>query len=247
MKKFLLILVTLILALGIFVVAAKDSIAKAAIVNGVKAMTGLGLRIRSVDIGITRTYLDISGLEILNPDGFKEETLAELPRVYADYDLPGFFKGKTHLNDLKIDLSVLTVVRNSSGRVNIETVREAVSKPGGKPPQFQIDSLGLKVGKVIYKDYVAGNPDVKEFAINMDENFKNVNDPKELTSLIIVKALSKTSIPGLANLDMNEFKSKISSELSSQVQNQMEQLKEKAQGVINKAEDKLQQLLKPSK
>ena len=85
-----------------------------------------------------------------------------------------------------------------------------------KAPEIQIDSLTLKVGKVVYKDYSkGGEPSVQEFNINLDERYQNIDDPNKLVSLIIVKALANTTIAKLTNFDLKGLEGTIGDTLAS--------------------------------
>lgn len=237
MKKIGKFLIVLIILIGVLVLA-KNIIAQAVIVNGVKAITGLQLEVRSVNVGMLRTFR-VDQMKLMNPAGFNEKVMAELPEIYADYNIGEFFKGKVHLRELRIDLKELTVITNEKGEVNIKSMKAFLPKQGGgKPPQVQIDNLNLKVGKLIYKGYRSGKPETREFNVNINENFKNITDPNALVSLILVKALSKTSIAGLANIDLGGLKDEVSKAVSSQAQTGLQDFE-------NKAKDTLHNLFNP--
>jgi len=48
-----------------------------------------------------------------------------------------------------------------------------------------------------------------EFAINIDEKFKNVSSPNQVVNLIIVKALMNTTIAKLTNFDLKGLSSQV--------------------------------------
>ena len=191
---------------------AKDTIVKISVEEGVNLVTGLRLSIRSFKVGILRSFVDIKGLKLRNPKGFKDKMMMDMPHIYVDYDLPAILGGKIHLNDMVIDLKELLVVKNEQGDLNLNSLnvvkepKEAAPAEKKEMPQVQIDNLRLKVGKVIYKDYSKGGaPSVQEFDINIDESYKNIDDPQELVSLIIVKAMMKTTIARLTNFNVEKL------------------------------------------
>ena len=101
-------------------------------------------------------------------------------------------------------------------------------KQKGKAPGIQIDTLELKIGKVVYKDYSGGGePSVKEFNIGIDEKFQNIDDPNKVVSLIVVKALMNTTVAKLTNFDLQGLQGQIGDTLAS------------AQKVIGKAGETL--------
>ena len=211
MKKLLIWIVAVVAVLFL----AKGAIAKMAVSAGVKSVTGLRLEIRSLQVGVFRSRVDAQGVKLYNPGGFRDPVMADLPQLYVDYDLPGFFAGKTHLRELRVNLKEFTVVKDKQGRLNLDSLK-AVQKakeqkekpakqkePARRPGSFQIDQLDLTVGKVVYKDYSGGGePSVREFNVNLHERHANVNDPAALGALIVSRALFSTAVAGLANFDV---------------------------------------------
>ena len=218
MKK--TVTVILILAVVLFGLSMlKNVIAQAALSGGVKAITGLTLQMRSLDVGILRTLIGVKGVRLFNPSGFPDRVMVEMPELYVDYDLPAFFKGKVHLEEVRLDLKELTVVKNEKGVLNLDSLKAvqagkekktAFGQQKGKAPQVQIDRLHLKVGKVVYKDYSGGTPpQVNEFNVNIDEKYENISNPYVLGSLILSRALFKTTIARLANFDIKALEGQL--------------------------------------
>ena len=181
MKKIFLSLVILIVVLFL----ARNTVVKAAIEMGTKAVTGLPLAMEKLDLNITDTFINIENLKLSNPKGFEDDVMLEMPKIYVDYDAKALLKAKVHLEELTIYLKEFTVVKNSKGELNLDSLKtvEQSKKPEpkgekkktGKAPEVQIDNLSLRIGKVIFKDYSKGGaPTVKEFKINLKENHKNI-------------------------------------------------------------------------
>ncbi|MFA5271744.1 MAG: hypothetical protein WC412_05340 [Candidatus Omnitrophota bacterium] len=223
MKKLIKVIVWVIVVLGILLLA-KNFIAKTAVSGVVKKLTGLTLNIDSLNVGVFKTAIDIKGLKLHNPAGFKDRLMMNMPRIYVDYDLGAFFKNKVHLEDIKINLEEFVVVKNEKGELNLNSLRvvqdkkqtkkEGTKKKESKLPDLKIDVLDLRIGKVIYKDYSKGaEPSIQEFNVNINEQYENINDPYVFTSLIIVKALMNTSIASLANFDLGPLKNAAGSSL----------------------------------
>lgn len=213
MKKILIGLLIVIVILFV----AKDMIVKAAVPGGVKAITGLDLDVKSIQIGLLKTSVGINGLQLDNPAGFQDKVMADLPEIFVDYNLGSIIQNKIHLEEVRLNLKEFVVVKNAQGELNINTLRAIAAKGGSAPegapkeekkmPEIKIDLLNLKIGKVVYKDYSKGAaPLVKEFNVNLDEQYRNITDPKQLVSLIVFKALAHTSIAMLANFDMGTLK-----------------------------------------
>jgi hypothetical protein len=223
MKKAVVILVG-VLAILLVLSFIKDMIVKTSVEKGVELVTGLRLNIRSMNVGILRTLVGIKNLRLFNPEGFKEEIMLDMPEIYVDYNLPAIIRGKVHLEEMRLNLKEFTVVKNEKGELNLDSLKVVqAQKEGKKPaekeakmPEMQIDSLELKVGKVIYKDYSRGRtPSVREFNLNLDEKYENITDPYSLVSLIVVKSLMNTTIARLTDFDLRGLEGSISDTLAS--------------------------------
>ena len=218
MKKKLIMLGVIIFVVIVAIVAMKDVITPAIVENGVKMVTGLPIKIDKINISLVRTTLDIEGLKLYNQPGFEDKVMFDMPRIYVDYDLPALLREDIYLTELRVNLKELIVVKNAKGELNLDSLKvvqqmqsdkkkEAIAK-GDK--EFQIDSLELIIGKVVFKDYSkGGKPLVLEFTINMDEKFKNINSPNKVVNLIIVKALMNTTIAKLTNFDLKGLSNQI--------------------------------------
>ncbi len=224
MKKYLTILVVAMVV--IFVAAlAKDMVIKMSVEKGVELVTGLKLNIGGLRVGILKPIVDINNLKLLNPASFPDRTMIDMPEIYVRYDLPAIIGGKIHLPEVRLALKEFVVEKNAKGELNLDALRTVQAqkdgkKPSqeapGKAPAIRIDSLGLSIGTVIYRDYSKGvQPDVKIFNINLNESYTNIDDPYELASLIVVKALMNTSIASLANFDLRGLQGTVGGTIAS--------------------------------
>jgi len=210
MKRIVIIIIIILVS----VVLARNAITKTIISSGIKAITGLKLSIRGVKVGIIKTSIDIKELKLYNPVGFADKLMIDIPQIYVDYDLGAFFKRRVHLEELKLNLKELVVVKNEEGQINLHSLKvvktkekEPQKKKKTKASKFQIDVLELKVDKVIYKDYSKGSqPSIREFQVNIDERYENITNPKAFVRLIVVKALMKTTLASLANFNLTPLK-----------------------------------------
>jgi hypothetical protein len=193
-----IIIVILILIVVIFL--AKDWIVKTTVASGIRAITGLGLTAKSMRVGIFKSRLDIEELKIFNSADFTERLMLDMPKIYLDYDLVSFLKGKVHLRQLELNLKEFIVVKNAKGSLNLDSLKALQPKKGGEMPKIQIDRLDLDLGKVIYKDFSTGaRPAVTEFDLNIHQRYENITDPAALVGFIVTRALANTTISELAN------------------------------------------------
>jgi len=225
MKRKIIIIPAIVLAVLIALFIGKNMIIKTSVTTGVKAMTGLKLGIRSMNVGVFKSLIGINELQLYNPPGFEDKLMMDLPEIYVDYNLGAIIGGKAHLEEVRLNLKEFLVVKNTKGQLNLDSLRvveEAEGKEATKEkddekkektemPDIQIDLFTLKIGKVIYKDYSKGSPpNVKEFNVNIDERYENITDPQSFVRLIIVKALKSTTIASLTNFDLGKLQSGIS-------------------------------------
>ncbi len=187
-------------------------------------MTGLKLNIRSMNVGVFKSLIGINELQLHNPRGFEDKLMVDLPEIYVDYNLGAIMGGKAHLEEVRLNLKELTVVKNEAGELNLnslrvvkeaEEVEESEKSDTGKEktemPDIQIDLLELKIDKVIYKDYSKGTPPKeKVFNVKIDEQYENITNPQSFVRLIILKALKNTTIASLTNFDLGKLQSGIS-------------------------------------
>jgi len=217
--KIFFIIVAVISIIVIAFLVSKDTIVKSFVEKNVETITGLKLNIDNLKIGITRSVVNIKGLRLFNPQGFKDPLMLDMPLVYIDYNLTAIMKERVHLEDLRIHLKELTVVKNEKGELNLNYLTVVKSLKEGRPPQakgrwasnIQIDRLHLKIDKALYKDYSKGpNVFVKEFDVNIDETYTHIDDPYELVSLLVVRTLRNTSISKMSDFDIGALAGTIS-------------------------------------
>ncbi|MDD5440448.1 MAG: hypothetical protein PHS37_09720 [Candidatus Omnitrophica bacterium] len=221
MKKLFTVLIVLI-AVCVLVGVVKDVAIKGAVENAVGIVTGLKLHIQSFKVGVVKPLVAITNLRLFNPDTFRDRIMLDMPEIYVDYNLRDIMRGTIHLNEVRIDIKELDVIKNEKGELNLDSlnvVREQKTgeKPAGRgeAPKIQIDKLTLKIGKAVYKDYSKGDtPFIQEFNLNLNETYVNVGDPNALVGLIITKTLMRTSIGNLANIDIRGLDRVVSGKLT---------------------------------
>ena len=204
MKKLIVVVCILLIAVFFF----KDMLIKFILIKGVNRISGLNLQIESMKVGITRPVIEIKNLELFNPAGFPEQLMVQLPGFYLDYEPLAFLNGKVHIKLLRLNLLQFVVVKNQKGVLNLDSLKafqaKGEKKEKGKPSEFLIEQLELKIGKVVYKDYSKGlTPKVTEFNLDIDAKYNNISNPSTLVSLIVVRALMNTTISSLANFDLS--------------------------------------------
>jgi len=211
-----LVLVGVVVVIVVIVILGKNIIAKSAMSGAINAATGLRAEIGSMKVGVFNSRVDIEGLRLLNPEGFEEELMADIPTLYVDYDMGALLERKVHIEELRVNVREFVIVKNKDGKLNIDALKgmkaeegKVEEKPTAPEKQIQIDSFELKVGKVVYKDYTQSPPKVMEFPVNLDEKYENITDPRKLTYTLVARALLNTAIGKIADIDVGPFLEKM--------------------------------------
>jgi uncharacterized protein involved in outer membrane biogenesis len=191
----------------------KNTLVKMAVIGGAKAITGLDVYVADMNLGLLRSVVHIQGLRVGNPSGFNEPVMIELPEIYVEYRLGSLLRGAPHFDLVRLHLDTLTVIKNAQGQVNLSSIKALQQPPATKPatpeapktpanaPEFRIDTLQLKVGRVVYRDYSRGSqPQVREFAVNIDESFKHITNSYAFAGIVVSRALMKTTLAQLGAL-----------------------------------------------
>lgn len=221
-------LVLLVVVVLVVLVLARNVVVKAAAENGVKAVTGMPLSMGKLDLGLSNTLVDIENLVVKNPSGFHDTSLVDIPKILVDYNLSSILKGKVHLENLEFDMKQFTIVRNEKGELNLDRLKalQGAQKPSApatepepqapaKPMPIQIDTMHLKIGKVVYVDYSGGQPSTKEFRINLDQSYQNITDLNSVVRLIVLKAMMSSGISNLVNFDIKGLEGSVNEALSA--------------------------------
>jgi len=216
MRKIKAVAIVLLVLLGIFLLG-KDIIAKSILLNWINAKTEAKIDIKDLHIGLIDTLFGVEGLRLSNPADFPDRLMADMPEIYLDYNLGSLIRRKIHIEEMRLNLKKLIVVRNQDGRVNVDSLRmvqaikeeKARSDKKVKTPGFRIDLLKLKIGKIVFKNYSEGpTPIVREYNVNIDEEFRNITNPYTFINLLAAKSLTKTPAEYLRDFDLGQVKIK---------------------------------------
>ena len=113
------------------------------------------------------------------------------------------FSSNRRVKEMRLDVATVVVERNKDGKLNLQELKPAGSKKKDEPKKpeksakLRIDLLKLKIGKVLYKDAQKGI--VQEFDLNIDETYRNIDDIRALTPIIMSNVLRNGALRALAN------------------------------------------------
>lgn len=179
----------------------------------VKSITGTPLEIKRLNIGVLEPVIHIEGMRLLNPPGYPEPLMADIPEIYVSYDLASLLGGKIYLKEARFDLAEFRVVKRADGQLNIDALKSvsqakeenAGEKPEGGAsqamPEMRVDLLKLKAGKVVYKDYAQSPVKEEVFDLGINEQFENITEPADLVNLIVWRVVARTAVGRLAGFE----------------------------------------------
>lgn len=218
-----------LLVLIVVLVLGRNFIVAAGAKIGVKVMTGLTLKMDKFSIGLLGTDLDIQGLKILNPKGYEDRVMLDLPRLYVNYSLKDLMGNKVNLSEVKFHLEQLMIVKRADGSSNLDGIKKLTAAKSGAPekkakpaeekakkegPEIVLGKVEIKVGKFVSKSYSeSGKPDTKEFNINIDKVYENKSAAFIVSDLS--KYVTKILLQMVTNLNLGDVGEALTGTLNS--------------------------------
>jgi len=208
--------------IAVAILLFKDVIVRVALERMVEVSTGTQLTMKSLRIGLLKPAINIEDLKILNPKGFKDRLMMDVPEIYIDYQFDDIFTGKAYFDEMRLDIKEFVVIVNEKGEVNLNSlnvVKEGKvkkTKAQEASADMKINVLYLKVSKVIFKDYSKGSkPVVHVYHLKINEKFTNITDGDKLMRVIVVRSLMNTPIANLTNFSLSTLRTGITGTLNS--------------------------------
>lgn len=201
------ILVILCSAIGLFVHTQKDSIIRELVEAEIADATGFGVEIGTVESSLKDCSVILTGLRLMNPEGFVEREAFDVPRVYAEATWKTLLGFDQHLKKLHITVNRMVFVRNADATTNMDMLigkdlDQAVLRPRattlfpvaaiGMQAQpvspkgaedLTIEELKIHVGKVKVVDYILGQSDQPmtiNYTIDEERLYLDVTDLEQV-------------------------------------------------------------------
>jgi uncharacterized protein involved in outer membrane biogenesis len=190
--KWLFVLLFVAVALIVGLLLSKDAIAKAAVVQQIRAQTGMDVKIGRFSIGLLSPVVTIEDFKLYNTPEFGGTPFLDIPELHIEFDRDALTQRKLHITLLRLNLAELTVVRNDSGRTNItnQARRRAPLAPGAKTVEHikftGVEVANLSLGRAQFIDL--RNPrNNREFNANLQNQvFRNVKTTGDLYGVLIM-------------------------------------------------------------
>ncbi len=203
MKKIVFKVVGGLLLAVVLLFLGRNMIIQMGVQKAFKAATGMRLSLGAFHSDMALRSFGIKDMKLYNPSGYTEKIMLEMPELFVALIPSSLFSGKPHLTEIRLHVAKLVIERNKDGKLNLKELQPAGSKKKGesKPAQVRIDLLKLKIDKVVYKD-ASGT---REFDLNIDETYRNIDDVRALTPIIIQNALRNQALKALANFSVGDL------------------------------------------
>ena len=207
MKKALLVILVILVVIVVGVLMARNIIVKTMLENWVEKLIGLKIRLKSIDIGIFKTDVEVKELEVDNPAGYSDKYLTQIPDIYIDYALEDIIHGFMHFPEIDINIKQVNVEKNKDGVLNLDSIQSTSEKPKEKKKSkdkakdekgdFLINKMSLEIDTIKYMDNSKTPPTKDEFKLNYSKNFENVTDPKVIVDSIVGAVVGKLITKGI--------------------------------------------------
>ena len=194
MKKLLVKILLMLVALAVIGVLSRNFIARNAVEIGVKKVTGFPLAIGAVQIGLFSSQLEVHDLKLLNPPEFEDQRFVDLPLFQLQYDLGAILHGKLHIKELVVNVKEVVMVTNAKRQTNVNTIQDKLTPgssstttettPAKKTP-YQVDLMRVHVGTIVIKDFSKGQPTERKITLNRDVIFENVSESASVSALVM--------------------------------------------------------------
>lgn len=148
--------------------------------------TGFPIEIGSIQVSLWHSRFAANDIGLFNPPEFGERLFADIPQLYVEYQLGSLLRGRgpPHLARADLYIRQLVIVTDADGHSNIQQLR-------GEPSPFQIDTLNLRIGSIMTKDYSASQGKERTRDLNMAVTFRNVTEQTDINRLIRVAMLRR--------------------------------------------------------
>ncbi len=204
-------LLVFLVVLAAVVVTAWIYVLPNLLTSTLKKRTGFDVKVTDLQLNLFTGQLNLNGFVIQNPDTFARREFLEIRTVRASADARSLFSDRPVIHSAEIDVAHIAIIRNADGTLNASLFNSRLfpqpppvdpkakpsdkpapapaPKPKEKPLNFLIESLTLKLDKIIVADLSSRNVKTKDYDVNIREVYTNVTDPKQLAQPIVKKLL----------------------------------------------------------
>jgi len=194
MKKIFVIL-GIIIIFFICVFTFQNLIIKFVVTDVASRITGAPVYMDSFSLDVFSSTIHITGFKMNNPSGFPDGLLVSCPKINVIFDRASLFTNKRHFYLLEVELNEMVITKNKEGKLNVDALKVVHASGSSPAVPMQIDLLNLSIGKIIYKDYTAGNePSVRVYDVNKHKSYKRIPTAQQLALLVLSEPMKSAAI-----------------------------------------------------
>jgi len=152
--KWLFILVLVVVALVAGLLFSKDTIAKAAVEQQLRAQTGMDVNIGKFSLSVLSPIATIENLTLFNTADFGGTPFLKIREMHIEFDREALAHRELRLKLLKLNIAELSIVINDRGQTNIVNLA-AAPKPAKTSEMVEfkgIDVANFSIQKVLLLD-----------------------------------------------------------------------------------------------
>lgn len=158
--RWLIAVLAVLLGLAVLGLLFRDSFLKLAAQKRIEACTGMRVEIGKFKTGLRTPAIEMQGFKLYNAPEFGGSVLLDVPDLLVEFDPELASQGKLRFKQLRVNLAELNIIRDASGRWNIEKVEKEMTERNAarasrKEPKLVfagIDELRLTIGRINYTD-----------------------------------------------------------------------------------------------
>jgi len=186
--KWLFILLVVVLGLAVALIFSKDAIAKAALVQQIRAQTGMDVKIGNFSVGLLSPIATIENLTLYNTADFGGTPFLNIRELHLEFDREALAHRELHLKLLKLNVVELSVVKNDLGQTNLVNLMAAAQlKPASEALTFKgIDVANLSVGRLVFLD-LKNQKNNRHFDVNLtNQVFRNLKTSADFYGVFVL-------------------------------------------------------------
>ncbi len=166
-----------------------------------RKVTGFDVRIEVLAANPFTGRVSARGVKARNPESYPTEEFVDLRELKTELGVFSCFLGdRLVIESLDVNAASVEIVRRHDGHTNAGDFIGAFSGPSGnaqggspsksgKPFQYLVKSLHVRLDRLVIADYSTSKPEVKTYELGIDHTFSNVTDPKQLLVPDVVRSL----------------------------------------------------------
>ena len=133
-----------ILVIVLFIInVGKNSLVEYALKSQVKQASGMEVTIDRVDVGLIGANVRLEGLSIVNTPEFGGADFLRIPLLFLGSDLCSLFGSPKKINEIKLHVAHVGIVKNSAGELNLSQLKAGEEKDGRKDADFSAISKAI--------------------------------------------------------------------------------------------------------